>query len=122
MEKQKNSTEIGAEAESIAAEFYLKLGYVLLARNFRTPIGELDLVLGREEEVLIVEVKGRRQFYPDHAWSPRWREKKRRLRRMALIFLDRHECGFDGKEEIRLDIVYVTQGRVSHRFEDEPFV
>jgi len=122
MEKQKTSAEKGTDAENVAADYYLKQGYSLLVRNFRTPLGELDLVLGRNQEILIVEVKGRREFHADHAWSPRWRDKKRRLRRMALIFLDRHERRFGGQEELRLDIVYVTQGRVSHRFEDEPFV
>jgi putative endonuclease len=120
--ENKNTIEKGAAAEKVAADFYLGLGYRVLARNFRTPMGELDLVLWREGELVISEVKGRARFRGDEAWSPRWREKKRRLRRMAYLFLDRHESILDGDEDIRLEIVFVTQGRVSHRYEDEPFV
>jgi putative endonuclease len=120
--ENKSTKEKGAEAEGVAARYYLSLGYLILARNFRTPMGELDLVLWREGELVIAEVKGRARFRDCEAWSPRWREKKRRLRRMAYLFLDRHAHLLDEHEETRLEIVYVTQGRVSHRYEDEPFV
>lgn len=123
MAKKKDSTkEKGDAAERVAEAFYLGMGFVVLARNFRLPLGEIDLVVKRGGDLCFVEVKGRAVFRDCEAWHPRWREKKRKLRRMAQIYLARHGAEIGDWAELRLDIVYVTQGRVSHRYEGEPFV
>lgn len=120
--KQKTTKETGDKAEAVAAEFYRQLGYSVLARNFRSPQGEIDIIVRKGPELIFVEVKGRGTFREDEAWCPRWRAKKRKLRRIVAIYLARHERELDGWEQTRFDIVYVTQGRVSQRYEDEPFV
>lgn len=118
----KQNKKLGLEAEQIAAAYYRERGYSVLARNFRLPYGELDLVVGNEEEVVVVEVKGRSRFRDWEAEHPRWRQKKRRMRRVVQVFLGRFEHLLPDFYGIRLDIVYVTQGRVSEVYEGEPFV
>lgn len=115
------SSEIGALAERVAENFYLTEGYILVARNFRLPSGEIDLILKRERELLFVEVKGRKEFRADEAWLPRWRAKKRRLGVVARVFIARHGESLGDYDELRLEIAFVTHGRVSERFEGEPF-
>ncbi len=115
------SNEIGSIAEKIAERYYLARGYWLLARNFRQKTGEIDLILQRAGELLFVEVKGRREFRLDEAWHPRWRRKKSKINRTARIFLAKFPELYGERDEIRLEIVFVTQGRVSERFEGEPF-
>jgi putative endonuclease len=122
MKLTKTSIEKGAEAEEAAARYYQADGYRVLARNFRLAMGELDLVVEREGEVVIVEVKGRKEFREWEAESPLWRRKKRSLRRTTEVFLERHENMLPPLYSVRLDIVYVTQGRVSEVFMGEPFV
>ncbi len=55
-----NRAQKGKKGEAAAAKFYLKQGCELLAHNFHTRMGELDLVL-REPDgtVVICEVKTR---------------------------------------------------------------
>lgn len=118
----KNSIQKGAEAEGAAVKHYEAAGYTVLARNFRLPYGELDLVARLDNEVVVVEVKGRKEFRAWEAESPRWRVKKRKLWRATEVFLDRNEDLLPPLYVVRLDIVYVTQGRVSEVFEGEPFV
>jgi putative endonuclease len=115
------TVEKGARAEREAERFYLAKGYVLLARNFRRPCGEIDLIFRRGEVLLFVEVKGRGEFRDCEPWLPRWREKKRKLRRVVGIFLAGNREALADLTEIRLEIVFVTQGRVTRRFEGEPF-
>jgi len=122
MATKQTTKETGDAAEAVASEYYRQLGYTLLARNFRSPQGEIDIVAQKGPELVFVEVKGRGTFREDEAWCPRWRAKKRKLRRIVAIYLARHAHELSGWEETRLDIVYVTQGRVSQRYEDEPFV
>jgi putative endonuclease len=117
----KNTTEIGNGAERVAEEYYRRAGYALVARNFRCPRGEIDLLLFRPGELLLVEVKGRRRFDPDEAWLPRWHRKKARLREALRWFLAK-DPGWDERvSAIRFEIVFVTQGRVSERYLGEPF-
>ena len=52
----------GLAAESSVLHHYLAAGYALLARRFRGPRGEIDLVLARGDSVIFVEVKKSRSF------------------------------------------------------------
>lgn len=49
----------GLSAEARAAAFLMAKGYRILARRFRTPYGEIDLVARRRKLVAFVEVKAR---------------------------------------------------------------
>ncbi|HLJ44212.1 MAG TPA: YraN family protein [Candidatus Binataceae bacterium] len=49
----------GLSAESRAAAFLIAKGYRILARRFRTPQGEIDIVARRRKTVAFVEVKAR---------------------------------------------------------------
>ncbi|WP_438276866.1 YraN family protein [Nitrobacter sp.] len=51
---------IGLSAESRAAAFLIAKGYRILARRFRTPHGEIDIVARRRQLLAFVEVKARR--------------------------------------------------------------
>jgi putative endonuclease len=105
----------GREAEERAAAYYRARGYRLVEKNFRAKRGELDLVLQRGGTLLFVEVKGRRRFWERHAWKTEWRKKEGSLRRAIAVYLQRRQhLEFD---ELRLEIVFVTQGRVEARFE-----
>ena len=49
----------GLSAESRAAAFLMAKGYRILARRFRTPYGEIDIVARRRNLVAFIEVKAR---------------------------------------------------------------
>ena len=49
----------GLSAESRAAAYLLAKGYRILARRFRTPYGEIDIVARRRSLIAFVEVKAR---------------------------------------------------------------
>jgi putative endonuclease len=49
----------GLSAESRAAAYLIAKGYRILARRFRTPHGEIDLVARRRNLVAFIEVKAR---------------------------------------------------------------
>ena len=86
-----NSRQRGAQAESDVAAYFLDQGYTLLARNYRvTDLGELDLVLQRDDLLTIVEVKARhsvRYGFPEEAVI---RAKRRRLSETALHFAQQY--------------------------------
>jgi len=49
----------GISAESRAAAFLMAKGYRILAKRFRTPHGEIDIVARRRNLIAFVEVKAR---------------------------------------------------------------
>ena len=57
------SRTLGQTGEAIAAKYYIQKGYLLLNHNYRTRMGELDLVLYKDDTIVFAEVKTR---------SPSW--------------------------------------------------
>ena len=74
----------GRRAEDAAAAALRKSGYRVLARNCRTPYGEIDIVAERKGTLAFVEVKARREGgsagTPEDAMTPM---KLRRVARAA---------------------------------------
>ena len=112
---EKSTTEKGLAAQSIAERYYLDQGYTLLCRNFRWKRGEIDLVMECREHWAIVEVKLRERDWEQSAWSPLWRGKLHRLRTGFYLLPARFP--HLRRKEMRIDIVFVTQGRVMEVFE-----
>jgi putative endonuclease len=68
---------IGAWGEEIAMQYLISKGREILARNIRTPYGEIDIIAKQNDVVIFVEVKtlsGKQTFFPEHNITPRKRE------------------------------------------------
>lgn len=95
---------LGAGGEAAALAHLTSLGYRLRARNFRCPLGEIDLVMEEGEELVFVEVKTRSGFsrgLPREAVSA---AKQQKLGRAALWYCHQHDLGDCG---FRFDVVEV---------------
>lgn len=88
------------------AYFYLRRkGYVMVARNFRTPLrrGEIDLI-GWEKDVLcFIEVKTRTTRDVKPAEAAVDRDKQRALARVARQYLNLAHCEAENRPKIRSD-------------------
>lgn len=96
----------GAAAEQLACQHLLGHGLTVLQRNYRSPYGEIDLVMQAPGTLVFVEVRYRRavQFgTPAETVDAR---KQARLRATAEYFLQRHAPGC--KMACRFDIVAVS--------------
>lgn len=80
----------GAWGEAAAAAFLQAQGYVILARNFRTRWGEIDLVASNAGYLAFVEVKTRRSNYFSPACAAVDEAKQRRLILTAEEWLVAH--------------------------------
>ena len=77
----------GRMGEQLAASFLAERGYRVLAKNQRTPLGELDLVCRTRSEVVVVEVKARSSEEYGSALEAIGPRKARRLRAAAMWWL-----------------------------------
>lgn len=80
-------TARGRLGEQVAASFLSARGYRLLARNQRTPLGELDLVCLDAGDVVVVEVKARHGDSCGSALEAIGPRKVERLQGAALWWL-----------------------------------
>jgi len=98
----------GLSAESLAAWSYRLRLCRVLARRYRTPVGEIDLIVRRGRTIIFVEVKRRgTELGAIEAVTARARK---RIARAAELWLAAHPqaAGFD----LRFDIVLISPGRL----------
>jgi putative endonuclease len=105
--RRQRAERAGRRAETIAL-WYLRLKlYRLLARRYRTPAGEIDLVMKRGRTIVFVEVKQR----PDEAagLDAVTAGSRRRISRAAALWTAAHPetAGLDQ----RFDVIVARPGR-----------
>jgi putative endonuclease len=89
----------GISAESRAAAFLIAKGFRILARRWRSPVGEIDIVARRRHLLVFVEVKARASL-EDAAESVHQRQR-RRIAAAAEVWLAANpdttisDCRFD---------------------------
>ncbi len=106
-EPRKPSTrEQGLDAEEFACAHLERGGLRLLERNYRTPFGEIDLVMAHGAELVFVEVRLRRRSDFGGALASVDRRKRRRLRASAEHYLQRH--GSARHRPCRFDVVALS--------------
>lgn len=95
---------IGKSGEDLAADLLRKNGYKILARNYKTKLGEIDIIARDKDVLCFVEVKSRcsdRYGLPQEAVSG---FKQRQISHAALVFLKENNL-LDKKA--RFDVVSI---------------
>jgi putative endonuclease len=92
--------ELGKTGEDVACDELRRRGYAILARRFRTRVGELDIVARDGPTLVFIEVKARRSARFGTPAEAVTFTKRRRITRMAEEFrlrsrLTRVPCRFD---------------------------
>jgi putative endonuclease len=98
----------GLSAESRAAAFLMAKGYRILAKRFRTPHGEIDLVAKRRQLVAFVEVKARASL-DDAAFAVTPRQQGRIIN-AAQVWLMAHPE--HAEFELRFDAILIAPRRL----------
>ena len=98
----------GISAESRAAAFLIAKGFRILARRWRSPVGEIDIIARRRNLLVFVEVKAR-EYLDDAAWSVSERQRAR-IVAAAQAWLAQH--GDEHIHDIRFDAMLVAPGRI----------
>ena len=100
-----SSKKVGKAGEQVAAEFLRKKGFQILAKNFATRFGEIDLIVRQKDLLVFVEVKTRVGM---GKLNPEWvisRKKIARVEKMAHVFLAQNKVDY---QDLRIDAVCVS--------------
>jgi putative endonuclease len=99
-----SSTELGRQGETIAVQALESHGYVVVDRNWRCPVGEVDIVAREGDTWVFVEVKlrqGHDYGSPEEAIT---QAKRDRLMQLAQNYLADHDLS---DVSWRIDVVAI---------------
>jgi putative endonuclease len=105
---ERRAAETRGRRSELLVAWYLRLkGYRVLARRYRTPVGEIDLIVRRGKQIAFVEVK-RRVSHDDGLFAIGAASRKR-IARAAHVWLSTHPAA--AGHDLRFDVVAIAPRR-----------
>jgi putative endonuclease len=100
--------QFGKESESITVLYLKKQGYKIIEQNYRTKLGEIDIIAKEKNTIVFIEVKSRKSGSygnPKYAVTPK---KMRKISMVALYFL---KITNQSGAKARFDVVSISPGK-----------
>jgi putative endonuclease len=91
--------------ERLALKKIKSLGYKFIAKNYRCPLGEIDLIARDSDCLVFIEIKTRRGRSIGFAKEAINKRKMRQVSKVALAYMKENNC-FDIKA--RFDVVAIN--------------
>lgn len=116
MQKQ-NTVELFHTGEDLAAIYLTRKGYEIVCKNFRTKLGEIDLIVQNKDNLVFVEVKTRSKHSMKQALMSISYTKQKRISLTAQRYITQNpDCV---KPKIRFDIVVLLHYPDTNSFKIE---
>lgn len=103
--KETGNISVGQQGEALACQYLSRQGYRVIARNYRTKLGEIDIIAEEQGTLVFVEVKTRRGHQCGHPFEAVTPTKCRQISKVALEYLA--ETGREG-HSARFDVVAIS--------------
>jgi len=85
-----------------------RLGYKKIVRNYRCPLGEVDLIAKDGDTLVFIEIKTRKGKSLGYAKEAVTEKKQRQLSKVALAYMKSNQCmGI----KARFDVVAICLGQ-----------
>lgn len=105
---------LGRKGEDLAASHLREKGWDILERNYRTRLGEIDLICKDRNTIVFVEVKARTSAGFARPVESVTHRKQTKLRRLIEEYLVSHRLE---SRDVRFDVLGVTLGARRPEFE-----
>jgi putative endonuclease len=112
MKNNDHSTKLGKKGEDIVAEKLETDGMSIIARNFRSRRGEIDIIALDGETLVFIEVKAWSVIGMENLSSSLNLKKQGRIIETAKYFLSTHRQYYG--RAIRFDVVFVDKKAITH--------
>ena len=93
-------TKLGPWGEALAAEFLRRRGYHIVATNYRSRYGEIDIIARSDDYLVFAEVKLRKSAYFGAAREFVDARKQEKLRATASMWLEEHETSLQPRFDV----------------------
>jgi len=95
---------LGKKGEDVAAKYLTGKGYKILHRNYRTPLGEADMIISDNDILAFVEVKARTGNSFGEPFEAVDFRKQQKIKKIALYYLKLHRVEY----QVRFDVVSIV--------------
>jgi len=96
--------QYGEAGEALAARLLRKKGYKILVTNYRTRMGEIDIIARHRDTIVFIEVKARHSI---HFGSPKWAVTPQKQRKISMVALYYLKTTGQSRSKARFDVVAI---------------
>lgn len=107
-----NKRRLGEAYEQKACDFIEEEGLRVIERNYRTPLGEIDIIARDREELVFLEVKYRKSRDRGGAEYAISRDKQRTIIKVAKMYIKMHRLPL--RSFYRFDAVLIDGEEITH--------
>ena len=100
--------KFGEQGEALAVQLLKKAGYKIIETNYRTRLGEIDIIAKEKDTLVFVEVKSRRSV---HFGSPKWAITPKKQKKISMVALHYLKATNQSSARARFDVVAVMSNR-----------
>lgn len=109
-----NKRLYGGQGEDVAGNYLIKKGYRLICRNYRTRIGEIDIIAKKGDCVIFCEVKTRKNKRFGEPFEAVNAKKQRKIKIIARIFLMKKKFQ---NSDVRFDVLSIMDEEGLYKIE-----
>jgi putative endonuclease len=106
--------KFGQKGESLAAWYLKQNGYKIIEQNYRSHLGEIDIIAKEKKTIVFVEVKARKSV---RYGSPKWAVTPKKQRKISMVALYYLKATRQTDAKARFDVVAITDNRDEPRIE-----
>ena len=96
--------KFGEKSESIAVSYLKKKGYKIVEQNYRTKLGEIDIIAKEKGTIVFVEVKSRKS---KNFGNPKWAVTPQKQRKISMVALQYLKTTRQSNVKARFDVVSI---------------
>ena len=100
--------KFGEKGEFLAVRYLKKNGYKILEQNYRTPLGEIDIIAKEKDTIVFVEVKSRKSI---RFGSPKLAVTAKKQRKISMVALHYLKTKKQTDAKARFDVVSVISNQ-----------
>ena len=105
---QNKQQKFGEKGESLAAWYLKKNGYKIIEQNYRTQLGEIDIIAKEKKTIVFVEVKARKST---RFGNPKWAVTPKKQRKISMVALYYLKTTNQINTKARFDVVAITSNQ-----------
>ncbi len=109
---EQNKRALGSRYEQMACAYIEEEGMRVIETNYRTRLGEIDIIARDRNELVFLEVKYRKNRNYGGAESAIPRSKQKTIIQVAKLYMKMH--GISPKSFIRFDAVLIDGDEITH--------
>jgi putative endonuclease len=99
--------QFGKESEAIATGYLKKQGYEILKTNYRTRLGEIDIIAKDQQTLVFIEVKARSS---NRFGNPKGAVTAKKQMKISMVALEYLKATRQIRAKARFDVISILKG------------